>query len=174
MSANFILVSQSIWPYSHWGVVALKQKLFHSINQIFFILFQENRIFMQIKSLEDMKCQNLFSRKKIRKISSICHLLITFANSLDQIRPDKMSSLIWIQTICIPERFFEKINLKKKSPQMENTQHAKCLGLKLTGNKFLQEKKSAISFMEQLYAWRIHCTVVIKRWMKQAGCMFNS
>ena len=38
-----------------------------------------------------------------------CRLLITFANSLD---PDKMSGLIWIQTVWhsdgIPERFFSK------------------------------------------------------------------
>ena len=29
---------------------------------------------------------------------NFCHLLITFANSLDPIRPDKMSGLISIQT----------------------------------------------------------------------------
>ena len=45
-----------------------------------------------------------------------CHLLITFANSLD-----KMSVLIWIYTVChsvnIPEKTLEKNNFKN-SQQM--------------------------------------------------------
>ena len=43
--------------------------------------------------------------------------MITFANSLNQIRPDKMSGLIWAQTFChsddIPERCFEIDDLEK-------------------------------------------------------------
>ena len=50
-----------------------------------------------------------------------------------QIRPDKVSGLIWSQTVWhpdgIPEDIFEKVNLKKKSTDNKKackiTQHAK-------------------------------------------------
>ena len=47
-----------------------------------------------------------------------CHLLITFANNLDADEDDKMSVLIWIQTVChadsVPERIFGKVDFEKK------------------------------------------------------------
>ena len=62
-------------------------------------------------------------------------LLIIFAN-WTQIRPDKMSGLIWSQTVWhsdgIPERPFWKKLIKKKSTDDKKaykiTQHAKSLG----------------------------------------------
>ena len=61
----------------------------------------------------------------------MCHLLITFANSLDPDQAWKMSGLIWIQTIWnsygIPEIIFQKSWFWKKSA--DDKKHAKLPGM---------------------------------------------
>ena len=47
--------------------------------------------------------------------SIVCSVLITFANSLEQIRPNKTSGLIWIQTIWHSDGILKKLILKKST-----------------------------------------------------------
>ena len=60
-------------------------------------------------------------------------LLLTFANSGTQIRPDKTSGLIWIQTVChsddIPDFFFENIDFdnNQQTAKMQNYPACKLL-----------------------------------------------
>ena len=88
-------------------------------------------------------CCNFFSIYSFPASGDFCRLLITFANSLDPIRPDKTSGLIWIQTVWhfdgIPERFFLKKLIEKKKTK----KHAKLPSMQRVKIKSI---KSALGF----------------------------
>ena len=63
------------------------------------------------------KSTDLNEKSFKKRINFSCQrCILSSADNQDQIRPNTLSGLIWIQTVChsnsVPERIFEKVNFK--------------------------------------------------------------